>query len=372
MATANTAQQYTAAQNASDRMLLLSTGVPMTKRIGVFGPFQPGSENAIKLLNVGVTTGLDVRVTASVNNTGTVAAVASPLAPYNLISEINTKDYNTKRRVFAPGHILMAYNSIRAGRIWMGAGQGAVDTNQTNVPTAVGNGTLEFSLYVPIAYNAAADLRGALDTQMSTGDCYVTLNFPSTLVGDESNLYVTTANATPVVSNIYVEVWQHYIQPQVMGSNGLPILPLMDLATGYEIAGTYKTSDNLAVGGSKYINYPDVRQVLSSMLLYVNGGLLNNNGSDVSEINLVVGAATKVKQLTARYIREKMRLMMGGDLYPGLYYIGSRNNPVQVSSQSIVQTEFVPASVATGNTYLGYAFESFYQTGQVLPGIAGS
>lgn len=367
-----TTQQYSAANNANDRAILLSTGIPMTKRVGLFGPFQPGSENAIKLLNVGVTTGLDMRVTASVDNTGTVAAVASPLAPYNLLSEVNTKDYNTKRRVFAPGHLIAALNSIRGGRVWMGDGQGAVDTNQTNTPTAVGTGTLEFSLYIPIAYNASADLRGALDTQMSTGDVYVTAVIPQTMVGDESNVYVTTANAAPAVSDVYIEIWQHYIQPQVMGSNGLPILPLIDLATGYEFAATFKTSDNLAVGGSKFINYPDVRQVLSSFYLYMNGGALTVNGTDLTSIDLVVGAATKVKQLTPRYIREKMRLMMGGDLYPGLYYIGSRNNPVQVSSQSIVQTEIVPAVVNAGNTYISYGFESFYMTGQVLPGIAGA
>ena len=213
-ASANSSQQYTSANNAQDRNTLLTTGVPMRINLGKFGPFAAGSQARIKLQNVGVITNLKIRVEGQVTIAGGPAQ-PSPLAPYNLLTNVVTSDYNTTQRIFAPGNILQMLLSARHGRVWMGSGQGAVDTNQVVIPTNVVTPTtsnLFFNLDLPFAYDKNSNLSGAILAQTVVGEMYLSLNFPTTLIQDVTTLYVSGGTAT--IANIYVTVFQEIIQPQ--------------------------------------------------------------------------------------------------------------------------------------------------------------
>jgi len=373
MATATTSSThvYTAAQNYADRSTLLATAIPYSSKLGTFGPFSNLSEARIKLTNVGILMSLDLKVTATIDNTGTTALVPGPLAPYNLAQKVSTINFAGKEISYATPHELIMIESIKNNRLWMGDGQSAIDTNQVVIPTAVGSGTLSFPLRVPVAYSPS-DTRGAINLYLAQGDFYLGMNFTGTAVGDDSNLYTS---GTATISNIYVEVWQNYLSPQVLVSGtAYPVLPLMDMATGYAITGNNVTSDNLAVGAGKFLNYPNTRQVLSLQFEYLNNGILTANGTDIETIKQKVSSDTVTKNWTPRYVRQRMREIIGGDMPSGRFYIGSRNNPVDVSSQSIVQLEITPSAVngSSSNTYIKYCFESFYQNGQTLSAIAGA
>jgi len=357
-------QQYTSANNAQDRNTLLTTGIPMRILIGKNGPYSPGQTARIKLQNVGVITNLKMRIEAQIAITGGPMQI-SPLAPYNFATNIVTSDYNTTQRIFAPGNIMQMLLSARHGRVWMGSGQGAVDTSQVVVPintVSPSSSNFFFNLDLPFAYDKNSNLSGAILAQTVVGEMYLSVTFPTTFVQDITTLY--TGGGSVTVTNIYITLWQEIIQPQNSA------LPLMDLQTVYEVAGGYISSTNLAQGQWKYLDYPNVRAVKACYLYFCNNGLLTQNETDLSNIYLIANGTTQLGQHTPQVIRQDMRTKMGGDLPTGLYYIDTRRQPIQTAIYSQVQLGILPATVNAGNTFIAWAFESMYPLNTPLPGIA--
>ena len=370
------ASKYTYAQNIADRGTLLSTGVPMETLLGTFGPYSLGQTAQIRLRNVGVITGLELRVSATVT-IATDEPTPSPLAPYNLIQQCVTSDYNTTNRIFASGPMMYFLNSMRHGIPYMSAAQGnqqaypagpvtGVDTDQVLVPVATGTDTMQFSLDVPFAVDPGNDLTGAILAQTVVGEMFLKLQFASAAVGDAwQSPYTALNSGTTAITNIMVEVWQRYIQPQSAA------LPLYDLNTVYEFAGLYQTSNNIATNGQTFVDYPNVRSVTGAYFGFVDDGALTPNGTDISGLTLVANGNTRMREQDPLLVRKHMRMVLGGDLPPGMYYIPSRRNPIQTWIYSQVQELFNWGTVS-GSPYLNYAYESTYPLNTPLPGIAGA
>jgi hypothetical protein len=348
----------------ADRLTLLSTGVPMQSLLGTFGPYSLGQTAQIRLRNVGVLTGLSVRVVASLAITGTMTA--SPLGPYPLIAQHITSDYNTTTRISAPGGMLYMLNSIRHGRPWMPTGQGLVDTLQTAQPTAVSNpATLEYNVDIPFAVDPGNDLTGAILAQTVVGEMFYKMQFASALVGDAWSAPYTAGTAT--VNSIYVTVWQRYIQPQNAS------LPLMDLNTVYEFDALYNTQNNITTNGQTYINYPNVRSVLGAYYGFVDNAGLTVNGTDISALTLIANGNTRMREQDPLDVRKHMRIMLGGDLPASLYFVPSRRQPIQTWIYSQVQELFNWGTLTSSPVpYLNYGFESIYPLNTPLPGIAAA
>jgi hypothetical protein len=372
------ASKYSYAQNVNDRGVLLSTGVPMETLLGTFGPYALGSTAQIRLRNVGVITGLEVRVTATVT-IATDSPTPSPMAPYNLISQVITSDYNTTQRIFASGGMMYFLNSMRHGTPYMSAAQGnqqayaagpvqGVDTDQVLVPTATGTDTMSFNLDVPFAVDPGNDLTGAVLAQTVVGEMFLKLQFANAAVGDAwQSPYTALNGGTTSITNIMVEVWQRYIQPQNS------TLPLYDLNTVYEFAGLYQTSNNIATNGQTFVDYPNVRSVTGAYFSFVDNAALAVNGTDINTLTLVANGNTRMREQDPLLVRKHMRMVLGGDLPASLYYIPSRRNPIQTWIYSQVQELFNWATVTgTPAPYLNYAFESTYPLNTPLPGIAGA
>ncbi len=360
----STTPKYSPAQNMADRQTLLATGVPMQTKLGTFTASGLGSVLQVRLRNVGIITGLSVRVTVSLNISG--AMTASPLGPYPFIAKHSITDYNTTERVFASGAMLYQVNSFRHGRPWMPTGQGLVDTLQTRQDTGTGaTQVMEFNVEIPVAYDAGNDLRGAMLAQTVVGELFYKATIANALVGDAFNSPYTAGTAA--INSITFDVWQRYIQPQSS------VLPLLDLNTVYEIAGIYQTNQNIVTNGTTYIDYPNVRSVLGAYFTFVDNGALAVNGTDISSIYLVANGNTRMREQDPLDVRKHMRLMLGGDLPAACYYIPSRRQPIQTWIYSQVQQQFNWATVtSTPNPYLAYAFESMYPLNTPLPGIAAS
>jgi hypothetical protein len=354
--------KYTPAQNIADRMNLLQTGVRMTTRLGTFGPYSAGQIANIRLQNVGIITGLRLRVTAT--QAASVALTASPLAPYSAVSKIEVVDYNTTTRQSAPGFMFYMLNSTRQGRPFMPVGQGSVDTQQTAAPTTTGGGTLYANFEVPICVDPMNDLSGAIVAQTVVGEQFLNVTFASAAVGDVTAPYTA---GTGSLTNFYVTVWQDYIQPA--GRN----LPLIDLNTVYEFLGNYSTNLNIVTGGQSFIDYPNVRSVRGFYAAFVDNAALAVNGTDISAVTLVANGNTNMRQYDPLLIRRDMRNMLGGDLPASLYFLNHRKNPIQTWIYSQVQAQFNWATVTSSPApYLMYGFESLYLQNTPLPGIAAS
>ena len=201
---------------------------------------------------------------------------------------------------------------------------------------------------------------------------YLNIDWNSTLVSNANADAVYNGAATSTVilhsgTTIQTEVWQDYLLPQYVG--GIMPLPQLDLLTVYELNGTIKSTDNLAAGVEKLIDYPNVRSVIGAYFNFVNNGIMNA-GSDISQIRLRVNGNNILYEGTADSHLFEMRNMLNSDLRNGMYFMLSRQKPIETAYYGNVQLGVTPSSVTTGNTHFDIAWESFYTKGMTLPGMS--
>jgi hypothetical protein len=359
-----TAPKYTAQNNLSDRYALLASGVPQTVKLGTFGPYLAGQTAQIRTRNVGVMTGLRVRVTASVTIT-TAAATPSPFGPYGLLSKVSFLDYNTTERIAAPGPMMYAWLSARQGRPWMPTGQGSTDTLQTILPTATGaNQVLEFNLNIPLAADHGHDLTGAILAQTIVGEQFLRLTVNPNMQVDPYTPYLAAVASSAVALNsVTFDVWQDYLQPQTNQ------LPLIDLNTVQEFSAMYTSTDNIVVGGTKYIDYPNVRRVAGIYFDYINNATVTTNETDINTITLIANGNTNMREFDPLQLRKDMRNYLGGDIANGRFFLRNPRKPISTFIYSQVQMALAFATV-TGTPYVAFGFESTYPLNTPLPGIA--
>lgn len=365
-----------AQQNFVNRQNLLNTGLHMVKQLQpVTGPVAAlPTTMRIPLERMGIMTGIMLDFTVPV--TITAAATQSAFGPYSFVNTISYTDYAGLQRVITDGYQLHVLNSVSGGSFLNNAGQTAylgsnaetgVDTDILAIPTAVATATLYFSLYVPIAVDPRNDLRGAVLSQTIYGDHYVTINFANAFVGTDPMQFPYTAGTMTIAAgqSVSVQAYQHYIMPQ----NGVNNLPMIDLSTIYAVEGNYQDSSNVVAGQSKYINWPNNRAIMSATHIFnqgATGGTLN--GSDVSRIVLLGNSNTNIREMSPRYLRNRMRHMMFGDFPSGVYWISSRSQPITTQLYGNVQTKFDIATAAAGSYFLSQ-YESTYMSGTPLPGV---
>ncbi len=372
MATAQMSAQQIAQQNFAARMNLIQTGLHMIKKL------QPqsgalGSSIQVPLERTGILTGIMLDITAPVDVT--VAATRSPFGPYNLAQSVTYTDYAGVNRVQTQGWQLHALNAIRGHKFMNNAQQMAgyltgtetgVDTDIIKQPIAVANDTINFSLFIPIAYDPTSDLRGAVLAQTIYGDHYVAVQLPSALVGSDalSSPYTAGTVAMQAGANVTIQAYQHYIMPQ----NGVANLPMIDLSTIYAIEGNYQDSSNIVAGASKFVNWPNNRAIFSAMHIFDNGGSGTLNGADLSQIVLLGNSNTNIREMSPKYLRNMQRYHLGADLPSGVYVLSSRAQPITTQLYGNVQTRFDVTTTNAGAYFLSQ-YESTYMAGTPLPGV---
>lgn len=364
MSQTTSAQKYTPNNNLSDRYELLSSGVPQTVMLGTFGPYTAGQVAQIRTRNVGVMTKLRVRVRANVS-IATAVGTVSPFGPYGLLSKISFLDYNTTERISCPGPQLYHLLSQRGGRPWMPTGQGSTDTLQTVLPTTVANNqALNFNLDIPLAVDPGHDLTGAILAQTIVGEQFLRLTVNPNLQVDPYTPYLAAVGGSAVTLNsVYFDVWQDYIQPQK------PNIPLIDCNTVYEISGMFTSSDNITVGGTKFIDYPNVRRVMGFFMDYINNATVTANETDINTLTLIANGNTNMREYDPLQLRKEMRNHLGGDIANGRFALRHPRKPISTFIYSQVQMAVNFATV-TGSPYVAYMFESTYPLNTPLPGIA--
>lgn len=365
--------QTVAMQNLQNRQNLIQSGLYMVKKLPAATVTAMGQSIRINLERIGITTGVLLEFTVPV--TVTAAATQSPFGPYNLAQLVSYTDYAGLQRVLTSGYQLHALNAFRGQRFpdnadrlgqYLTAAETGLDTNLLALPTATGSANINFSLFVPLAYDAASDLRGAVLSQTIYGDHYVTVNLQNALVNADSFVAPYTAGTVAIQASgvISVQAYQQYIMPQ----QGVQNLPMVDLSTIYAVEGNYTDNSNIAAGQSKFINWPNNRAVMSALHIFDNGGAGVANGADLSQIILLGNSNTNIREMLPSYLRRGMRYQLRSDLASGVYYLSSRAQPITTQLYGNVQTRFDVAT-ANANPYFVSQYESTYLSGTPLPGI---
>lgn len=373
--TDNSAPQMTPQQqNAIARMNLLQTGISMVKRLQpVVGAL--GAQVRVPLLRMGIMTGVLLQFSCPV--TISVAATASPVAPWNIAQSVTYTDFAGVNRTKTNGFQLWAAQSMKMGdalstapamNFNTGAGPSLnYNTNVLNQPTSTAGGTIYFSLYVPMAYDPANDLTGAILTQTNVGEHYITVQLCNALVNTDPWIAPYTSGTVAITAaNVTIEAFQYYIQPQNMTAANLPVI---DLSTVYGFEGGYQSTANIATGQSTFINYPNNRSILSTLVNYENNSIFTLNETDVSLVVVLANSNTNFMEQTPRLIRETMRNIVNSDMPSGTYYLGSRRQPIMTQQYAQVQARFDITTANAGVTQLISQYEVQYPSGSALPGI---
>lgn len=378
MATAMTAQQQqqmALQQNYMARQNLLQSGISMVKRLqSVTGAL--GSTVKIPLLRMGIMTGVLLQFTVPVTITAT--ATASPLGPWNIAQSVQYTDFAGVNRTKTNGFQLYAAQSLKQGDALsmipaMNGGAGVVptfnyNTNIVSQPTAIASSNMFFSLYVPMAYDPSSDLTGAILTQTNVGEHYINVTLSNALVNSDPWISPYTAG-TMTTTGIVIEPFQYYIQPQSMDANSLP---LIDLSTVYGFEGGYQSTANIASGQSTFINLPNNRSILSSLIQFENNSVFTLNEADMNGVYLIANSNTNFKEMTPRLVRETMRNICNSDMPSGTYYLGTRQQPIMTQLYANVQIRMDVTTANAGVTQFVSQYEVQYPSGSPLPGIGGN
>jgi hypothetical protein len=357
-------QQYTQAMNDQARAFVLANSREMFQQVAgnaIIGTI-PGQVVNVPLRNVGLVKRLLLKITGSVAQG---AAENQSLTKYglaNICSNINVTDLSNYQRINTSGWHLTNLATLRR--------QGAYGASFLNdSPIAYGSNFLvnncpaqittvkNFSFYyeLPMSYSDT-DLRGAIYSAVvnATWNLQFTIN-PNFFVatGADATLAVFQSSTAQlgVLSNVNFTVFQIYLdQLPFAGSN--PILPLFDLATGYLLINTNQTA--LTVNQDFPIQYPNFRQVLSTMFVFDNGGTLNV-GSDLNYIGIQAANLVFLLKADPFTIALKLRNTIGDDLPPGSYCIETRMQPINTTAYGNMQLVLNPSTVNAGaNVLMGY------------------
>ncbi len=365
-------QQQAAMMNSQGRAILLGSGIKMSRIVAQGAALALGSATRINLNRTGITTGVLLDFTCSLNITG--AMTASPAGPWTLISQLKYTDFAGTDRINTPGYALYALNSLKHNQMLSNAIAGVIssignlDTDLLTFPTAIANpALLQFSLFLPFAVDPSRDLRGAVPSMTNVGEHYITITPALALVNTTDVLAAPYTAGTAAVNSFTVDVTQFYIQPQNLAAN---MLPGIDLTTIYEINGNWVTTSGFQSNSQVLINYPNDRSIMSALHVYENGGLLTVNGADLSKLELLVNSNTVFREHTPRSWRLIQRDHIRGDVPAGFYYWNHRSQPILTALYATVQARYSLLTVNAGVTKIVAQYESTYPSGQPLSGIS--
>jgi P3 major capsid protein len=409
----SSAQPSPAQVNAMARSLIKAKAVPMLQQIfnSTYGAAAnttdvSNTQPVVNVIprNVGLIRGFWVKIVAVYNNQSGQTATVSDFGPANILNQIQFNDLNNNTRIQTTGWHVDFINSIKARRPFgaslirggSGSTTGGIDapTNygsnfgstfiifapQTIANNAAANvSTVTMWWYVPLAYSPD-DLRGSVYANVVNATMQLNLTFNTrsgVLASTDSTsaVYTLAAGATAasfVMSQATVTVYQDYLDQIPAGQSG-PILPVLDLATIYELKNTTVTA--IVPAQDFPVQYSNFRDFLSTIAIFVNTGSsgARASGSDINTWALQSANFTNIWKLEPGLIATRTRNHLGTDMPPGTYYFGSREKPISTTQYGNMQL-VLNAITAGAGAYmlLGYEDLALVQTLSVAGSLAAS
>src|SRR5574337_1096933 len=380
-------QQLTPQQlNAIARAAIKARAIKMTQQIfnQTFTPAAGQNVSALQPVvtvnprNVGLIKGFWVKVVANLHNGSAVQVDLTDFGPANVLSQIQFNDLNNNTRIQTTGWHMAFLNAIKGRRpfgssLVKGTGEdspikyGSNWAGQISAPAtiaAAGDGTITMWYWVPLAYSED-DLRGAVYANVVNATMQLNLTFnttPTVANGTDSTsaCYVGDAAgavALAVISSATVTVYQVYLDQLPVGNAGV-LLPILDLATIYEMKNTVATG--LSAAQEFPVQYSNFRDFLSTFAIYVNTAATGarGTGADINYFALQSANFTNIWKKEPALIALENRGHLQTDFPPGTYYFGSREKPISTSQYGNMQLVLNPVTAGAG-AYLLMGYEDF-------------
>lgn len=358
-------------QNLAARNLITANAVDLVQQIftQTFTTYVAGQAFVINVpvRNVGLIKRFWVEILATVAHGAAETQTKTTLGAANFLSQVILTDLNNQVRVSTTGwhlHYLatvrrqLAFGAAFTNSDPSGIGQNwGLMTTPSPVTTAQ---NLRWFYEVPVAYSDT-DLTGAIWANVlnATMQLQLTVN-PNFFVatGADPTLagYQSSTAQLGVISSMTITVYQNSLdQLPVNPQTGTVILPPLDLEYVYLLNNTNATG--LAVGADQAIPYANWRNFLSTFIIYDNAGVLNL-GTDTNYIALQSANFTNLFKLDPFMLSLITRTKINDDFAAGVYYIDTRNKPINTLQYGNMQLLFNPSAVTGGTSQLLIGYES--------------
>lgn len=335
----------------------------------------------VPVKNVGLIKRFIVQVQATVTRAVAETQNRTPWGPANFFSQIVLNDLDNYTRIQTTGWHLFAVQSARRMMAYGSAYTndspvqiGAVNT-VISAPAAFGAGSQTINVFfeVPMAYGDF-DLRGGMFAGVlnATASLQFTIN-PSFFVASTATSnalagYQSTTTDLGLITSATITVWQNYLDqlPRYDAGpmKGQFVLPEMDMQTVYLLQNT--ALGGLTVNQANGIPYANMRQFLSTFLMYDNQGLLA--GTDISQLSLQSANFTNIWQVTPAFNFLLTRNMIADDFPRGVHYFDHRVKPISTDQYGNMQLLVTPSSVAGSASQFLVGFESMGFKNQIARG----
>jgi hypothetical protein len=369
-----------AENNLLMRKLLMSNSPLILKKLPtVTGAF--GGTTRIKLNNTGLVTRLYADIHIPYNASVAPTAIGNK-SVYAAIPKVQLIDFDGSNRINTTGFHLALRNAVRGwgnfgnmANLQTLGGLTTVATGHSNdfrepqiLVSTTGATELRFVLEIPVAADVErGDLRGILPAQFVSGDLQLAIDFASSLTGTSNDDFVFSGGTMTTAVAPYINVYQEYYLPQKV--KGILPIPQDDINTVYELGVYSRTTDNIAAGQEKLVNFPIVREVNGVFSNFINNSLLGG-GSAANGINThtIYANGNNIMYQADDFLQNHIeRTLLKTDLPMGVNVYDFSNGPISTAIFANVQLALTPQGTMTSPA-VETSFESFYAKGSALSG----
>lgn len=373
------AQTDYAAINQQARAACVNYGTPVVQKIATFtntsNPYTAGQSTTINLplVNVGLIKRLWVRVQANVAQSVAETHTAQNMGPANFLSQIVVSDLNNLIRVNTTGWHLSMLSTARRQLAF-----GAAFTSDSPFGFGSNYGLVKIPASLTVAQNLATfyeiplsysdtDLRGAMFANVTTAsmNLQLTINpnlFAASTADATLSCFKSSTAALGKINTYTIDVYQEYIDQLPRYQDGSYQLPLIDIATQYNVLNTNATG--MAVGADFSLPYAALRSYMSTFVIFDNGGSLYA-GTDINYFALQSANSMnlfKYDAFVAQLLNGRVRI---NDDWPiGVYYFDHRAKPISTIAGGNTQLIINPSSVGA-NSIFQIGYEYFANTQQL-------
>lgn len=374
------------AANMAARQLITSSAVdfvaPIVSGALSYSAGQPTVVN-VPVRPLGLVKRFWIEISGTLNCAGTHTLTKSMVGMPNLLSQVTLTDLNNQTRVSTAGWHLHYLASVRRqlafGAAFTNSDPSGMGANWPimNAPTPIAGGTAQnfrWFFEIPVAYSDN-DLTGAIYANVINAQCNLqfTIN-PLFFAASGTDRALagyycdsTVGTTAPTLTNLQYTVYQNSLdQLPVDSKSGQFVLPVLDLEYAYLLLNTNVGS--LIANQPQSIPYANWRSFFSTFLLWDNYGFngANGIGSDVTSIQLQTANFTNTFNIdpylsalmTRTKINDDLPAAVGANEGATLYYIDTRNKPVNTVQYGNMSLQFQPSVVQSANSALYICYEA--------------
>lgn len=377
---AGEAAQVSRRNNIAARQFVLDNAIDVIQPI-YQNTVTPSNQSVLNIppQNVGLIKGFIVQVTGTLQNTGASQATRSEFGAYNAVSNFQFTDLQNQLRINTSGYHIGMLDAAKNGFGYGGAiaqnlpadfgNNWTVQSMASTIAATSGEAAVSVFYYIPIAYNAE-DLRGAIyaGVVQATMNLQITLNTtPGYTTGDQLNAMAGGANTAVAwkTGGVTVNVWQVFLD-QLPTVNRQVVLPVDDISQYMAI---YNSAMGTPVQSQDFaIPYTNLRQFLSTFLIYDNGGTYNV-GSDINYFLIQTANQYNMLRTSPALQALTARQAIMSDFPKGVYYFDTRKRPINTVTFGNTALVMNPSTV-NSNASVICCYEAFARLNNVnLAGV---